>query len=206
MPNHVKQRMTLVGPDDDIRAFVDLANAPAPKTGDEPGSFNYSEVAHMLILSFHAIVPLPPEYHTTPYSTDGFSGGGYGMERDTWGVKWGAYDAQMPEFADGRVTYNFTCAWGPPVRFYQKASKRFPNLHFFVAYGGEGPCAGRLYLKNGEIIFEEHPVYDAGDYPSEDDYLDADGVLDDERYFEAYEAAEERYIRSQDSWIAEVLS
>lgn len=141
MPNHVDQRMTITGPEDSVRAFVDIATGLIPDTGDPPGTLNYNADKDVkTVLSFHAIVPLPEEYHKVPYSDFDIPMDGNKMERVTWGVKWGAYNVVDPEVSPGRATYEFTCAWGPPGKFYEKASKRFSDLDFFISFGGEAPA------------------------------------------------------------------
>ena len=130
---------------------------------------------------------------------------GYDMESATWGVKWGAYEEEDPVVTSGvyegmiNATYDFTCAWGPPVRFYQEASRSWPQLMFYVSYGGEGPCLGRLMFFRGEETHNESRTYKHSSFPDEKDF---DGDVDDEAYSEAYYQAERHYVITHDSWVA----
>lgn len=99
MPNHVKNKLTIVGPDEVVRAFVDKAHGCAPRA--KPSKFDlamwaksnpgepYPKEHGPDHLQFHRIVPLPAEYAERDYNEFG-----YDAERETWGVKWGAYVAR----------------------------------------------------------------------------------------------------------------
>lgn len=193
MPNHVQHALTVLGPAEDVAAFVVKANAPVQQSGDEPGSFNYMKNVRVSPLSFHAIVPLPDEYSKVPYSH-----AGYYMESDTWGVKWGAYNEELPEIVNGNATYKFTCAWGVPHAFFEKASVSWPSLKFCVSFGGEGPVRGRRTYQNGEctVLAQDE---DGPEYPKyRDDMTDAE---EDAHYF-TYKDAERYYINTHKEWIA----
>lgn len=194
VPNHVDHRLTIVGPDADVRAFVDRAHAPPPKNGDEPGSPNYFDgPPSALHLSFHAIVPLPPEYSTREYSP-----AGYDMEIATWGVKWGAYDQKPPIVTEGQAVYAFSCAWGLPTPFLAAASAAWPGLAFLVSYGGEGPVRGRVVFFRGKpLVAYGEPAH--APYP---EWSDREGFEED-AYFDAYRAAQRHYLDTHDAWVAD---
>jgi hypothetical protein len=40
MPNHVRNKLTIVGPARDVATFVMRSQVPKPKTGDREGSVN----------------------------------------------------------------------------------------------------------------------------------------------------------------------
>jgi hypothetical protein len=71
------------------------------------------------------------------------------MEKEAWGVKWGAYDQAEPVVVEDRVDYRFTCAWSIPAAWLQTASAKWPKLLFLVSWGGEGPSRGRVLYANG---------------------------------------------------------
>lgn len=191
MPNHVKHKMTIVGPETSVRAFVKQARAPRPMAGDE------TRQRPAIPLSFHAIVPLPSSFHVEPYSPHG-----YNLECKTWGTKWGAYQCEEPAEANGRVTYSFTCAWCLPGKWLRQASINWPTLKFFVSYGGEGPCAGRVLYYVGCTLYNEQPEYDPKDYPEGDE---EDPNFDEAEFNDKYVAAQERYLRVHDEWVASKL-
>lgn len=200
MPNHIDNRLTIAGPPEDVSAFVAQARAatPAPGLSRNPLAAKVEAAIRderpVIPLSFHAIVPLPKAYETEPYDPFGCA-----AERAAWGVKWGAYGIAEPELSEGRATYKFQTAWGPPGVWLARASEAWPTLDFLLSYGGEGPARGRIRFRGGESLHDQHDDYRAEDYPSESDYGE-----DDDAYFDAYKAAEHVYLQSHDEWVAEV--
>ena len=195
MPNHVRQAMTVIGDPNQVLAFVEAARGKRPPTGDTEGFNKSDEDQPESALEFHALVPLPDEYSKVPYSTSDGSPNGYDMEHQTWGTKWGAYDLDEFEHDPSSkiATYDFTCAWGPPVLFYEKISLRFPELVIVASYGGEGPCLGYMVFKNGNMLEAIEGDYnDAPDTEDEDDY---------EKYFEWIDT----YLDSHDEKVDEYL-
>jgi hypothetical protein len=200
MPNHIDNKLTIVGNHDAIRAFVDRAYAPPPKPGDEPGSCDYSDKERKPShLSFHAIVPLSKEYSEQPYSDFG-----YNQEHNTWGVKWGAYDVGKPvvEFEltnteHLRVTYEFQTAWGCPRKWITKASKNCKELLFVCSYGGEGPARGKFTARDGVVLFDQDDEYRREDYPQ---------IEDSDEGWEAYKRAEHKHILAHAEFVQECLA
>lgn len=205
MPNHVRQRLTVVGSKDDVDAFVVTARGARPTTGDDPDQFHGPYKMKVEPLCFHVIAPLPDTYSAHPYGDR--ESVGYNLESKGWGVKWGPYDVdkESPRMSDDgtRATYDFTCAWGPPVMALRRASFRYPTLRMFLSWGGEGPCRGRHALERGEICVEIEDDYEteiAPDMPSDEEYEA------DERAASAKgDAAERKYIESHDAWVDEQI-
>jgi hypothetical protein len=188
MPNHVKIKLTIKGPDKDVKRFVAQARAVPPMCGPGDGNYQPDKKREPLDLSFHAIVPLPQSYSERSYTDCG-----YDLEHETWGTKWGAYDQEPPTFADGAATYSFTCAWGHPDKWLRKAAASWPSLKFFMSYGGEGPTRGRLtYQRDQEP--KKWTEEGAARYPSDDE-----GLSDDE-YCDQYDLAQEHFIRTHHAW------
>lgn len=206
MPNHVRQRLTVVGSKDDVAAFVATARGARPTTGDKPDSPNGTYKMVLEPLCFHMFAPLPDEFSMHPYGDRRSIG--YNLENDGWGVKWGAYNWEdgMPRISeDGtEATYEFTCAWGPPVKALTRASLRYPVLTFYLSWGGEGPCRGRHAFARGGVTHEQCDDYRrdiAPDMPSEEEY-----EADEDAASKKSDEAEAKYIASHNAWVADVRS
>jgi hypothetical protein len=198
MPNHVKIKLTIKGPDEDVKRFVTQARGRPPATGDAPGHINANrDDLPEMPLNFHSVVPLPAEYGKVPYSSLG-KPNGCDMECETWGAKWGAYDQEEPVVEEGCASYSFTCAWGHPDKWLRKAAASWPALKFFMSYGGEGPTRGRFtYQRDKEP--KRWPEKGAARYPSDDE------GLDDDEYGEQHDLAEEHFIRTHRAWAESTL-
>lgn len=197
MPNHVKQRLTVTGSANDVAAFVTTARGAPPLTGDREG-FNAHKELRVEPLCFHMIAPLPDSY-----SEQGYSEHGYNLEHRGWSVKWGPYESAEPVVSpDGKAaTYDFTCAWGPPVEALRRASARYRTLRFWLSWGGEGPCRGRHAFHDGKVTVAIEDDYETikPDCATEEEY-EAD---EDAAHAKSY-AAEQKYIASHDAWVASV--
>lgn len=147
MPNHVRQKLTIAGAPSAIEAFVVTARGAPPATGD-----HHRGGMEIKPLCFHMIAPLPDAFSRKPYGHDGHVG--YGLEVRCWSVKWGPYDiaGEAAIFAGGtRATYEFTCAYWPPVRALRRASLRYPDVRMYLSWGGQGPCRGRHIFCAGRV-------------------------------------------------------
>lgn len=156
---------------------------------------------------FAALVPLPPEYSQVPYGSQMPAGqrSGYDMERDTWGVKWGAYDARPAEVNEtlphGRssITYDFNTAWSPPITFLEKVAQSWPLLRFYLSWGGEGPTRGRALFANGD---SEDLCESADEHGNAPDQNEGE---DDGAFHERYSAWEAERLTQHDAWVAEQI-
>ena len=198
MPNHVDQKLTVTGSAEDVAAFIVTARAAAPFTGDRDGC-NVKSKLRVEPLSFHAIAPLPDSY-----SEKGYSDHGYNLEHHGWSVKWGPY--QCGEGVVGRdgssVTYQFQCAWGPPICALERASRRYRTLRFWLSWGGEGPCRGRHSFHDGasQVVANEGWNDIRADYSTEEER-----EADEDAAHRKDEAAEHKYIDTHDAWVDEAL-
>ena len=198
MPNHVTNKLTVTGPAERVRAFVDAARGCHPPSGDEPDSPNYPRELgpFPMWLSFDAIVPLPDEYSLVPYGIlRGRSG--YDIEVETWGIKWGAYDQTPPVLEDGRATYRFQTAWSPPRVWLRKASEGWPELRFILSYGGEGPVRGRMVAAAGTFEDDRDDDYKRVIMPEYDSSLDEDS---DEAY-QQRQRVDDRLLTEHDEYV-----
>jgi len=110
-----------------LRRFQEQADerfAPLPERDPFNGQFTPS------VLSFHRLLPTPVEVVARGYAP---SGGGYDWQKDNWGVKWGAVDANLLEGPDG-LCYYFETAWVPPLPFLQAVSELNPALTFLLSF------------------------------------------------------------------------
>lgn len=200
MPNHVRQRLTVVGAANDVAAFVVTARGARPATGDAPGSLNGNGELHVSPLCFHMIAPLPDSFSAEEYGSG--KSVGYELEVKGWGVKWGPYqiadDAPAMSDAGTAATYDFTCAWGPPVVALRRASLRYPTLRFLLSWGGEGPCRGRHAFWRGDVLLEIDDYWRnmAPEMPTDEEY-----EADEDAASRRSEAAERKYIDSHESWV-----
>jgi len=155
MPNYIDINLSVMGKDQDLGEFTRQAKGARKPTGDLPTfpdgqeNINYDSAANPpnSVFEFDRLIPLPESYSQFPYSSHG-----YDLERETWGIKWGAFGHKKPKFEEGCATYQFRCAWEAPRIFLEKVSSRYPDLWFVVSYGGEGPVRGRFALHKGEYL------------------------------------------------------
>jgi hypothetical protein len=198
MPNHVRNKLTIVGPARDIATFVLRSQTPRPRSGDRPSSINFTapdEQPTTVPFHFHGVVPLPARYSTVPYDPQG-----YDMEVATWGTKWGPYflrPARDIQITEHRATYTFATASVPPDNYYLTASAQFPQCTLYVSWGGEGPCAGRAVYQAGVCLDVEEMDDDA--FPEEPEDDDNEEAM--EAYYRAERAAQEHYLTLHDAWV-----
>lgn len=212
VPNHVRQKLTVVGTKEDVEAFVVTARGARPMTGDRAvdanghENCNYHPRLTIEPLCFHLIAPVKDRFSKYPYGSEGSIG--YEAEVEAWGVKWGPYDVDpaSPALTDDgtRVTYEFTCAWGPPVKALTRASLRYRSLRFYLSWGGEGPCRGRHAFEAGKTTIKRSDDYERDietELPT-----DAEYEADEDAALAKSDAAERKYIATHDAWVQEQLS
>ena len=154
MPNEVVNRLSVLGPPEEVLRFSLLSRRPGPKTGDRLAKDDREDrepEPDSVIFGFDGVVPLPPEYAVTPYRVRG-GRGGYDMEFETWGVKWGPYDFEPSDIQsdEGRFTAQFVTAWDAPRTYLFAASKKFPDCIFGLSCCEEQGFRGRLAFCRGE--------------------------------------------------------
>ena len=200
MPNHCSNVLTVVGNRDMVSAFVDKVHGPGPKYTPQFEGDKLDE-PKVSVFSFHQLVPIPDDVQKNPYG-DGGARSGFNVERELWGVKWGAYDEELVRHEDNYAEYRFTTAWSPPEVFLLKASQLFPTLTFYVSYSEESPSRGRFIIKNGELMLEVHDSYPFDGYPEYDESRSSEEGYDDEHYEKCHQV-DEKYVRAHTYWVAE---
>jgi len=152
MPNHCTNTLTLEGPAEDIRAWMESHIRPG--RGEDGGLIG------QLGLTFEGSVPMPNELRETRspvkekddrlialYGWDNW----YDWACANWGTKWNAYDYEMVDALSGSalsgsgigdITVRFTTAWGPPETWLRKMAALYPTLRVqCVCYvEGDEPC------------------------------------------------------------------
>lgn len=181
VPNHCKNKMTIIGPAANVQVFVNKANGPCPKWGSGTQGPAKDRTS---ILSFHALVPVIGYKEHADYSVFGYS-----AEIDTWSVKWGAFDEIIAEQKPRFVTYHFTTAWCIPYRFLEKTSADFPTLTFYISFSEESPSFGRLKVAAGKTTNLEEGDWKKCPAQKEDFENDSEEGYDKE----AFDAACEEY-------------
>jgi hypothetical protein len=133
MPNWACNRLTICGPEDRLRDFLEQN-----KGADQ-------------VLSFGAAVPYPSEFEamdrareefrrTRPdasyldWPESGYGSGGYEWCILSWGTKWDASAPQAGPYdhATGSITVRFSTAWSPPLPWLRVVAARWPDLAFFM--------------------------------------------------------------------------
>lgn len=65
-----------------------------------------------------------------------------------WGVKWDASEVELLDERATGLSLRFQTPWGPPIEFYEKLKKDFPNLNIFSSYTEEGMSFAGVYNSN----------------------------------------------------------
>lgn len=183
MPDHVHNVLSVVGHPDEIARFVAAARGKYPDNPDGQG--RESEFC------FHSLVPLPAEYSTNPYG-DGSRRSGWNLEVETWGVKWGEYNAKPVVLRPWCVTYRFRTPWDGCHKMIGKAAPKWPALTFLLAWSGEGPCRGEAVFRGTERRVHA-PRYTDEAWPSRTMTDDSD----DDAIHDADDKFGEEFIRYQ---------
>lgn len=163
MPNHVANRLTIIGDEKEIRRCLDNISGYYYENGQKSDDVRR--------IDFEKIIPMPDEIrNTTAPNRDeklarkltkkyGHSDW-YSWSCAKWGTKWNAYDITSEEY-DEPNSVSFSTAWSTPRPVILELSKQYPSLTFEVIYADEdwGHNYGTYTYSSGEIIQDE--CYDA---------------------------------------------
>ena len=144
MPNYCSNKLTITGPDTDVRSFKEKAAGPCPWL-----KLDETEVE---VLNFHSLVPVPDEVLKA-----GYEAAGYDWERENWGCKWGADEPQILDEGGNCLIYEFYTAWSPPIEFLEKVAVLWPVLQFVLEYEEPGIGFKGLAKFQGDI-HEDHCI------------------------------------------------
>ena len=147
MPNWCANKLTIRGPEADVRAFKDRAVGHSPWSRPE-------ELVNVEpnVLNFHSLVPVPDEVLKA-----GYKAAGCDWEKQNWGCKWGAYETRIIDEWEGLVMYEFNTAWSPPMEFMETVAKKRPTLLFVLEYEEPG-CAFKGLAKFQGDTKEDHCI------------------------------------------------
>lgn len=117
-------------------------------------------------LTFNKIVPMPRALEDTvsptkirreelikKYGDDNW----YDWRCNNWGVKWDASESTFYE-EDGYIEIEYETPWGPPIEFWEKFTKQFPEISvegvFADEFIGQNPT-GRFFSERGSTSYEQ---------------------------------------------------
>ena len=186
MPNWCKNTLNVIGPQEDVQAFMRQAQSdtplsfnrfvpmpeelavPAPPffAGDlaEPPSFNAGDL-DLGMKDPDDDLNAVHEANTLKYGSPHW----YDWRRKHWGTSWEAADVWEPEFSVledddlGRACaqYRFRSAWNPPMYVLEAMTLRFPGLVFLLWWDDpQADRAGYMLAANGQVIDRRSGVSD----------------------------------------------
>lgn len=130
---------------------------------------NLDETFHLtsglMPLSFHKIVPLPPEVleEANPDFKPSFKVSKFHPPTDYWGTKWPASNVTLVPYDDETIVYMFSTAWSPPMPIIIAIATKFPDAELIFSYAEPGNLfAGRVVYRGGVLREEEY--YDEPDH------------------------------------------
>jgi hypothetical protein len=169
MPNWVQNRITVIGPEKDLRAFAEHLKV-------KPRLFADEEIG----LSFHSFVTDETldeaTYREGPTESKDYW---YNWNNNHWNTKWDACEVTVyergphtPESGDAptqlmAVDLEFSTAWSAPGPVFQAMSEQWPTLQFHVWWEEEQGFGEEFRLHSGGTIL----MLDSWDIPDcHDDY------------------------------------
>jgi hypothetical protein len=113
---------------------------------------------------FGLFYPLPKELENTTfpvsesnntliekYGADNW----YKWNLANWGVKWDASEIELLDETATDLSLRFETPWGPPIEFYEKLKKDFPDINIFSSYTEEGiSFAGVYNSSTGDVSID----------------------------------------------------
>lgn len=182
MPNWCHNELEVIGPEEEVIAFVNKARE-LPTETEHPQPFFFASFIPEPDYKTEEIDPLFPELSKEA------KGDWWDWRVRNWGTKWEP-NFGSPLFAFGAegadphaekdklnirtigngeslVSYEFDTAWAPPVPVIESAAKQHPDLFFRLVYGEPGEdFGGKIEWTAGEESHSEEGL--AADYLSEE--------------------------------------
>ncbi|MBR1383065.1 MAG: hypothetical protein IJ555_04550 [Ruminococcus sp.] len=133
MPNHITNRINLIGEPSEIRRVMEAVKID--KVG--PGS-----------LDFEKVIPMPDDVEDS-----------YHWCIDNWDTKWNSYGYENFETEENSDTISFLTAWSAPHTILEKLTTMFPSITFEHEWADEdiGYNCGRRTYYDGERTEEYYP-------------------------------------------------
>lgn len=135
MPNHITNRIKLIGEPAEIRRFMGIIKS------DEFGLGS---------IDFNKVIPMPANVDDS-----------YNWCIDNWGTKWNSYGYEDFENTENTGTISFLTAWAAPHPILEKLTTMFPTITFEHEWADEniGINCGRRTYYDGERTEEYYPDY-----------------------------------------------
>jgi hypothetical protein len=111
---------------------------------------NVKDDGNGLTLDFNFVAPLPDDQQENWYE----------WQCKNWGTKWtgDVYNVDTPIYPEqgkGELIIGFSTAWSPPEPWLEKASIKYPDLHFHLLYQEEGLDFGGYFVADNGITAGE---------------------------------------------------
>ena len=111
------------------------------------------------------LIPMPKELEGTHAPND--TPNWYDWRLDHWGTKWDIYDVSYQRLDDKTIALNFSTAWSPPFRIFDKLTEM--GFEFTARYLDEGwfyigeynSCGNHVHFDNVDDVIQKYPVLDS---------------------------------------------
>ncbi|WP_336239236.1 hypothetical protein [Enterobacter chuandaensis] len=163
MPNHVTNRLTIIGDEQSLSELFNVCFRKQKREvpeywhekandvkADETSRKEWRERITALeaqdpydVFDFNRIIPTPAFIFTG----DSLTGGSreestgrnwYEFNSKRWGTKWNSYDMSIVERTDSKLVIKFDTAWNIPEPIINELVTWFPELTFFHEFYDEG--------------------------------------------------------------------
>jgi hypothetical protein len=134
MPNWCSNTLELSGDKEVIKKITDWHKDRQSGKTDDVGLFSL-------------FYPTPKELATTTYPNPEpnedlikkfGSSNWYDFQTTNWGTKWDANEVCMAVESENGIRLSFDTAWAPPIAFYEKLSRDYPELNISASYYESG--------------------------------------------------------------------
>jgi len=155
MPNHITNRVTIFGSEDQIKNILEFIQVEKIEENQQ--------VFGIGTIDFNKITPMPKWVFKKDLRREDEEK--YGKENcwldwsvKNWGTKWNAYS--QPDKRNTSGTIYFETAWSSPVDLIKKLSWIFPDVVIEIAWADEdlGNNLGIIKFKDGVILEEIIPA------------------------------------------------
>ncbi|SDA30295.1 hypothetical protein SAMN02910447_03163 [Ruminococcus sp. YE71] len=150
MPNHITNRIKLIGEPSEIHRVMEAVKVDDFGLGS---------------LDFNKVIPMPAdvfkgdlgEKERELYGNNNW----YDWSVANWGTKWNSYGYENFETAENADTISFLTAWSAPHPVIEKLSQMFPTITIEHEWADEdiGMNCGRRTYYDGERVEEYYPDY-----------------------------------------------
>lgn len=145
MPNHITNRLTILGDEEQVNKVLDFIKVEEGSDADD-GENGIGTI------DFNKIIPMPDHIYKGDLSfekqKESNGNNWYDWSIENWGTKWNAYSYMLNE--DDNTLF-FNTAWSGVPDLMEKLSSIFPDIKFEYAFADEdfGYNVASLELING---------------------------------------------------------